>query len=82
MTEDPRPITSKAAGSTLPIVASTTLCLALPKEGLIEGDAAAAVGGLLLADVGIPPYIYERLELPVAPNLFAEGPILRLISDA
>ena len=64
------------------IVASTTLCLALPKAGLIEGDAAAAVGDLLLADVGIPQYIYERLELPVAPNLFAEGPILRLISDA
>ena len=64
------------------VVATTTLTLALPKTGLIEGDAAAAVGDLLLADIGIPQYIYERLELPVAPNLFAEGPILRLITDA
>ena len=63
-------------------MATTTLTLALPKTGLIEGDAAAAVGDLLLADIGIPQYIYERLDLPVAPNLFAEGPILRLITDA
>lgn len=63
------------------VVATATLTLALPKSGLIDGDAAAAVGDLLLADLGIPGYIYERMELPVAPNLFAEGPIVRLIAD-
>ena len=64
------------------VVATATLTLALPKTGLIEGDAAAAVGELLLGDIGIPNYIYERLNLPVPPNLFAEGPIVRLIPDS
>lgn len=62
------------------VVATATLTLALPKTGLIEGDAAAAVGDLLLADIGIPRYVYERLNLLVDPNLFADGPIVRLVS--
>jgi NAD(P)H-hydrate epimerase len=62
------------------IVATTTLTLALPKTGLIEGDAAAAVGDLLLADLGIPGYVTERLNLGVPPDLFADGAIVRLIS--
>ena len=64
------------------IVATVTLTLALPKTGLIEGDAAAAVGDLLLADIGIPHYIYERLGLEVPPDLFADGAIVRLVAAA
>lgn len=63
------------------VVATATLSLALPKTGLIDGDAAAAVGDLLLADLGIPRYVYERLDLLVPPELFAEGPIVRLVSS-
>ena len=62
------------------MVATTTMTLALPKAGLIEGDAAAAVGELLLADIGIPRYVYERMDLLVDPELFAEGPVVRLVS--
>lgn len=61
------------------VVATATVTLALPKTGLLQGDAAAAVGELLLADVGIPGYIYERMGITTARALFAEGPILRLI---
>ena len=61
------------------IVATATVTLTLPKTGLIEGDAAAAVGDLLLADIGIPRYISEHLGLGVPADLFADAPILRLV---
>ena len=61
------------------VVATATVTLALPKTGLLQGDAASAVGELLLADIGIPGYIYERMGITTARALFAEGPILRLI---
>ena len=63
------------------VVATTTLTLALPKTGLLRGDATAAVGDLLLADIGIPHYIYERIGLQVPPDLFAEGLIIRLLTE-
>ncbi len=49
---------SPAASPVVP--AERTLTLALPKTGLehIEGD-------LYLADIGIPPQVYERLGLAV-----------------
>ena len=61
------------------IVATATVTLALPKTGLLQGDATAAVGELLLADLGIPAYIYERLGIAGVGGLFDAGPILRLI---
>ncbi|MEE9277207.1 MAG: NAD(P)H-hydrate epimerase [Dehalococcoidia bacterium] len=63
------------------IVATATLTLALPKTGLLQGDATAAVGDLLLADIGVPHYIYARLDVSVPPDLFAPGPILRLLAE-
>ncbi len=61
------------------VVATATLTLALPKTGLLQGEATAAVGELLLADIGIPHYIYARLGLPDLGDLFAAGPLLRLL---
>ena len=63
------------------VVATATVTLALPKIGLLQGDATAAVGELLLADLGIPAYIYERLGIAGVDGLFDAGPILRLIEE-
>jgi NAD(P)H-hydrate epimerase len=63
------------------IVATSTLTLALPKTGLLRGDATAAVGDLLLADIGIPSYIFERIDRVPPADLFAVSPIVRLVSS-
>lgn len=57
--------------------ATATLALALPKTGLIVPAVQRAVGQLYLADIGVPPALYEYLGLSVPP-LFAADPILRL----
>ena len=58
------------------INAAATLTLALPKQGL--RPKLAEVGELYLADIGVPPALYQRiLGLDVGP-LFAEGEIIRL----
>lgn len=59
------------------IVAAATLALALPKTGLLAAEARPAVGKLWLADIGVPPGLYERLGLTVPP-LFAEDSVLLL----
>lgn len=63
------------------IVASATVTLALPKQGLFLRDAAAAVGELFLADIGIPNYIYHRLGIEGVQGLFTEGPLVRLLDS-
>ena len=57
------------------IAASVTMTLALPKQGLLQPQARAASGQLFLADIGVPPTLYERLSLDVAP-LFARDTVL------
>lgn len=59
--------------------ATATLTLALPKTGLDHPQAAAYVGELYLADIGVPPALYAGagLGLTVGP-LFATADILRL----
>jgi NAD(P)H-hydrate epimerase len=59
--------------------AAATLTLALPKVGLQAAAAAPFVGELYLADIGVPPALYEGLGLaaPVGP-LFAQSDLLRL----
>jgi NAD(P)H-hydrate epimerase len=61
------------------IKATATMTLALPKEGLRAPIAAAQVGELYLADIGVPPSLYSRpaLGLQVGP-IFAECDIIRL----
>jgi NAD(P)H-hydrate epimerase len=61
------------------IVATATLTLALPKEGLRRPGAERYVGDLYLADIGVPPSLYRRLGLgPAVDPLFARDDILRL----
>lgn len=55
--------------------AAATMTLALPKTGLLAVAAQAAVGQLYLADISVPPGLYERLGLDVPP-LFAQDTVL------
>jgi NAD(P)H-hydrate epimerase len=59
------------------IEADATLTLALPKTGLRESSAAAYVGTLYVADIGVPPALYASpaLGLDVGP-IFAPGGML------
>ena len=58
------------------INAAATLTLALPKQGL--RTQREQVGELYLADISVPPALYEKtLGLEVGP-LFAESDIIRL----
>lgn len=60
------------------VSATATMTLALPKRGLRA--AAAAVGELYLADIGVPPRLYrsENLQLEVG-AMFGAGEILRVV---
>lgn len=49
------------------IRASATLTLALPKVGLLVRAARPFVGQLYLADIGVPPELFERIDLPIPP---------------
>ena len=57
--------------------AAATLTLALPKTGLTTPEARERVGELYLGDLSVPPGLYRRLGLDVAP-LFAEESVIRL----
>lgn len=61
------------------ILATATLTLALPKEGLRHPGTERYVGDLYLADIGVPPALYQRVGLgrTVGP-LFARDDILHL----
>ena len=60
------------------IRATATITLALPKTGLHAAAAVRYVGELYLADIGVPPQLYDAtLGLTVGP-IFAKGDIVRL----
>jgi NAD(P)H-hydrate epimerase len=58
------------------IRADATLTLALPKCGMAQ--ASEAVGDLYLADISVPPGLYEQLEHPLVVPGFGADDILRL----
>lgn len=61
--------------------ADTTLTLALPKTGLSQKANERHVGALFVADISVPPALYERLSPPLkAPeDLFEEFDIARVM---
>jgi len=67
--------TGEAAG--IVVDAAATLTLALPKIGLLPEGSEPFVGELHVADIGVPPELYEEMGLTVGP-LFAEAEIVRL----
>ena len=61
------------------IKATATLTLALPKDGLYAQGVPEQNGELYLADISVPPELYQTsLSLNVAP-LFAQSDIIRII---
>lgn len=63
------------------IRADATMTLALPKTGLLASQATGYVGKLYLADIGVPPELYRRMDIEVGP-IFAEASIIRLDEPA
>lgn len=61
--------------------AEATLTLALPKEGLRAPGAADAAGRLFLADISVPPAVYERLGLSHA-SPFGPGAVVRIAGQS
>ena len=61
------------------IVATATMTLALPKEGLRSSGVEGCVGELFLADISVPPALYAEPALGLEIGyLFAESDIIRL----
>lgn len=59
--------------------ADATLTLALPKCGLDAPAAASAVGDLYLGDIGVPPSLYEQIDVAGdVTGLFAQQDLIRL----
>lgn len=59
------------------IRATATLTLALPKTGLLAPEARRYVGQLFLADISVPPQLYQRLGIQVGP-LFDGGDTIEI----
>lgn len=59
--------------------ATATLTLALSKGGLLRPEARPYVGALYLADISVPPALYERVGLG-SPQPFADGQLVKLTS--
>lgn len=62
------------------IRAKATMTLALPKRGLQAPANRHAVGDLYLADISVPPALYERLSIPRVIAPFTVADIVRLPS--
>ncbi len=61
------------------ILASATLTLALPKEGLRSQSARERVGELYLADISVPPRLYASVPPGFdVPPIFAESDIVKV----
>lgn len=61
------------------IRAAATVTLALPKTGLVRTPSRNLVGELLLADIGIPPAVYERFGID-ARRCFVSGDLVRVLA--
>ena len=55
------------------IRAKVTLTLGLPKRGLRDSIARAAAGHVVVADIGIPPLVYDRIGKQVPLGIFAQS---------
>jgi NAD(P)H-hydrate epimerase len=62
------------------VTAEETVTLALPKQGLKGPEAAGAVGRLLLADIGVPAIVYERLGVSHR-TPFGEGALVEVVRN-
>ncbi len=59
------------------VKATSTMTLALPKTGLTSQQAQNVTGTLFLADIGVPPALYEKLGIHTK-SIFVRDTIIRL----
>jgi NAD(P)H-hydrate epimerase len=59
------------------IIAEKTSTLALPKKGLLIREAHDHVGDLYLADIGIPPILYQEIGIEIG-NIFKNKSLIRI----
>lgn len=59
------------------IRATATMTLALPKTGLLKESALSYVGELFLADISVPPVLYEAFGIELPP-IFCEKEVIRI----
>jgi len=57
------------------VSAAATLTLAAPKTGLLAADS---VGDLYLADISVPPAVYDAFGMEMPADLFGEDTVVRL----
>lgn len=57
--------------------ATATVTLALPKQGLAKRTARGHVGELYLADIGVPPSVYQKLGLAIE-SPFERADVVRI----
>lgn len=62
------------------IHADSTLTLALPKTGLYAAAAQSVIGELTLADIGVPPSIYQQVGVDVG-SMFHRSAFIRVTGD-
>jgi len=62
------------------IKANATLTLAMPKLGLFKMHASKYIGELFLADIGIPPQVFQKLHINgvAMENVFREGTLVKI----
>lgn len=61
------------------ILAAATMTLALPKEGIRRASTHSFLGDLYLADIGVPPSLYQNISPDLAPGpIFHASDIIRL----
>jgi NAD(P)H-hydrate epimerase len=61
------------------IDAAATMTLALPKEGLRVPGIERKVGDLYLADISVPPELYQRLFGIQTPPIFVRSDLVQLV---
>jgi NAD(P)H-hydrate epimerase len=69
--------TTSVAASRLTVRADETMTLALPKVGLLSESAQPFVGDLYLADISVPPELYQKMGLEVG-DLFKQDSIIKM----
>lgn len=58
--------------------ADATVTLGLPKYGLLAPEAGKYVGALWLADISLPPALFEDLGMDLPADLFQEDDLIRI----
>lgn len=63
------------------VTADVTVTLGALKEGMLPAIVQPYLGDLYLADLGIPPALWQQVDVVVTRDLFADGPLVRLVPD-